>query len=1397
MPQSAQDNRNHIGNYQHKISNYNQEIKTQREIISYLANHPGDPNKRARAELMLQSLLFISNYAGNISHFQTLNKKESAALQAHAPNHADGVNTSLNGNPLPFVTHPLAPPASSSSNAIMSLSKQGVEKGILTADVIVKNEKPVSLVVKTARRTRSLPLSSAEPDDVVSTQARRVGRWLVANNAVAAPVVSRENHALLNECIDFIRQYPEKLPVLVQELCKTTGEYGSHQHEPLTEHSQNLIFNRWLEAMVFETSLGEFIAKTMTNAEYFHSAEKDEKDATRSIAKIYTSILKKLGIIGMHSKDDASLGEHVRLNEGAQKYLLENIVKPIMPTLRYYNELTPFAGMEVGSVEWVHLHVGLKFINGLQIDDADFSQDELLQIGNSLEAMLSMAMIEPDIAIYFDMPAKLFYCLRLTQNNMPLDIHNVFNGANATSIALDHFFDASDKYNNEKNPFAVLSKALGEYKKRSQFPGEPEQTREQFVQQNENIADSYVVVDNLLLWQRLIDAAPEEIEFISASKVSGITAYFSAFDAIRNQMSARYLPRDSYTVNLLPEVNLLAAERGQEKRLYALRPSNNGYDFQRVDENEYHYYELMTDPITCRKDPDYKLNIISDTHNSPVFKSEPDTLNTLVDNVVQLHRTTLLENLHNFGFELTAWEKTQRILLSLVPLYDCITGIQEGSHAAAIPCATDVLSFAPFIGKGAGLAAKAAQRGTMAGIVSLRAAAGSLTLRSVVKGIASRGGVNLFRYAVVPASQVLDRKAMVALGVSAIRAVDPGFELLAFVGVRGARRLTDVAAIMGGRVPVWKKLKSVLERRDLTPFTIPTDVNYLTGRLPGIDKDITIIRLGGDKHVGRDIYVRINPDTGDIYGRKYTRSAEGILETVPNPVAKRLHTILEQGLSGRGAPGAARGLADARSEPPYMRVTGAHLAEWVENSINPSPQTMGEFIGRRYITFANWRHYVHVEGTLTSQGQALLQNHDPATWNRIFDLPPEIQHRILGHGEARMVNALGEAYPAVRQNQQLRASFQEHAVRQLALLRTHFFDQWDTWARNSVMGGGKHQLAVSKLKSCLTNNDMILDLTGFDLPDLPEIIPPGIVKLILNHNKLSHLPDHFPPGLMHLEVNHNLLINIPVNLPDSVGVIKASYNNIIHLAIPSTSTVQELDVSFNQIATVPRQLPPTLSFLMLNNNRLTELPDLSRLNLKTLDVGYNRITALPLLPDSIKILNVKSNQLRVLNHPLPVNLNYLDLSSNSLADFPPVLGDKIKHLKIDANMLMNIPFALPPKLRDLSAANNLIQQFPATWPYELTSLTLGDNFILSVGETTFPPTLKYLNLEKNYIELLPETLPDSLESIYIGNNKLDALPQKIPACLKLIDVSNNRIIDLPAHLSPEIDFINTQSLPEQ
>jgi len=1420
MPSSIGHYRSHVGQHHKHLGKNQLNCTEQQSIISDLVLNPDAALKQVKAESMLHVILLVSNILQNIncnvtsarphnlgmknyddrllSHsnvntghkryqYITSNNKiiEPVSLPATPQRVRHRIRSIRSINTSSIITHPInAPSNNAPSNNASSTHTLSIIAPSHNATIRSNPKKTVKSTTfkqpNPIRHRQQKSRSAARHKQ----QKKQLVNYLDDQNLFA--LKDRNNrYLLINTIVDYLGHPLGGLAGIVRQLLKPSGDFGAHKNEILSRDAQYRIFNHWLEYELFQHGLDEFVARQLDETLLASTSN----ETVSLSAHLYRSFLTQLDAAKTFSRAKKTVTQ--TLSQAAKDFIIDELILPRLPALRFQEKDADFGTVVPGSIEWGYLHAGLLFARSLDLDSDMFNESEAIELGRSMEALMRIDAIPPEQVIFFDLPAKLYLVKNSIDAKQKITIKSVFTTRRWDKKALREFFKENERLTLSNDPFHLLQTAFEQYKTRTILAEEgAEHANAAFKKQNENIGNKYAVVDELLL-ENIISSLPEgEYEFIAMAEVSAITAVFSAFDTIHNQKAARVIPRNAYTVDLKPTVDLLSAKLNDATRIYAFEQTSQGYQLQRIDKQLVNYYPLMIDEQKCRTDEDYKLKIYdSSSHTSPI-KNGNQGLDVLITALVKKHRENLVSQLHEHGYEETVSEKVLEFLLSMVPFYDCITGSIEGKPQAVPACIMDAGFLLPVIGQTSVLSLRLAQKGAVGGMMAYRQTMGVIAARAGMREVLKAGGKNLIRYAVVPAAQELSSDALVQLGISLIRGVDPGAELLVRQGYRLTASLTKIVKSIPNRMPVWNKCLPRLEQRLSGNIDTPWLESLHKAKLAGTDVEVSALKIGvNGKNRGQDIYVLVN--FGEISGKKYTLSADNILTAVPVPLAKRMKIILVAGLSGRGAPRAARqfaaddatGVADNRN-----RDISLLLTRWVENQSTTNPLGLREFIIHSGRTQRRFRAYVTENHVLSPSGEILLQRSGFEVWSHFFDLPYSSKLNIINAMDVNILHKLRLAFNTNHREHHLQMIL--YAVNfRLHELKAFYLASWNQWAMAGSYNENRWR-AVAKLLRCFDSGQQQLDLSSLSLSELPALLPNWLHELNVRGNQLSELPLNLPDGLEDLDISRNLFERLPVTLPASLMIIKAAQNQLIRL---------------------PERLPEMLEKLNVAENQLTQLPAQLPNGLKELDASVNRVAVLPAnLPDSLLTLIMVKNRLAVLPDNLPINLLYIDVSYNFLNSLPASMPTKLRHLFADENRIEYLPENLPNRLRQLKVANNKLQRLPQSLPDKLTYLFVANNRLhelpatlpprlkyLSVSDNhlgnlpdSLPPVLRFLFLTGNVLTVLPESLPNRLEIIVVDNNHLNRLPTNFPPNLKKLDVSRNFIYSRPYSLQANVLFIN-------
>ena len=254
----------------------------------------------------------------------------------------------------------------------------------------------------------------------------------------------------------------------------------------------------------------------------------------------------------------------------------------------------------------------------------------------------------------------------------------------------------------------------------------------------------------------------------------------------------------------------------------------------------------------------------------------------------------------------------------------------------------------------------------------------------------------------------------------------------------------------------------------------------------------------------------------------------------------------------------------------------------------------------------------------------------------------------------------------------------------------------------------------------------------------------------------------------------------------NVTTLDLKYNKIEYIhhgaLLPLTSLLV-LNLSYNNIQEVP-QLPVSLQLIDLRHNDVTVIEQKSfagLVSLQGINLRFNRLTLLSrnafVTNRNLLLLELSYNSLTEIDfHSFPINspLEVLILNNNNISDitlaFAPDYFSNLKTLDLSHNILKQLA---PPMLGKLFPSS--IEELFLSW----NKISLLENFIFKL------PNLKIVDLKGNNISsmsnLVLEVFPDILSPVtyYLSSNPLDCdcnLAWLKEAIRMQIDVSDARYI---------------------
>lgn len=234
--------------------------------------------------------------------------------------------------------------------------------------------------------------------------------------------------------------------------------------------------------------------------------------------------------------------------------------------------------------------------------------------------------------------------------------------------------------------------------------------------------------------------------------------------------------------------------------------------------------------------------------------------------------------------------------------------------------------------------------------------------------------------------------------------------------------------------------------------------------------------------------------------------------------------------------------------------------------------------------------------------------------------------------------------------------------------------------RNKIMEINK-KLLPPKLDMLEVNNNLISDVIYDDMPET-------LTVLHLMANNLTKFDGSLFVNLLDLNISYNDITHF--KFPPNIVTLDLSNNSLTELDDPCIN-IEEIDFSHNQIIKFPKIIDTKLKNIFFNNNSIEDLPIFPK-SMILIKGAFNIIKKILNLPSELNHLDLDSNEINSIECPLPKNLNVFDLSNNLLEKLPE-FPESIEKIFVISNKLTELN-NIPNSVKILNCKNNNIQNIP-------------------------------------------------------------------------------------------------------
>lgn len=574
------------------------------------------------------------------------------------------------------------------------------------------------------------------------------------------------------------------------------------------------------------------------------------------------------------------------------------------------------AHIDITEAQWGLVHAGALLLRDNNINISNLSLEEIEEVGISLSVILKEGAIPEEYNRYLNTPVAAYsswnkdgasVSSNATENDISKarkDYHSYIDGwvvennpylkfnnliekwKTRTEIAtnilrenniniekyLTYYLDAHDKWIFRQGVILDIMEG-GEQLVAANDITLPD-IDEIFQKQNQAIADIIYDLDKLLL-PVLFDSSlnDDEKKFIQNSRVDLIKAN------VGNLSSGGKSSASGDTKLSIPEeVDFILCTSGENVRFYSIF----------MNENSKNYTINRTDPDRTAED-DEKMKVLGKTlieaqkdgkryyiESYKTIKKEGESISLLIENLSQEHRSRMKDRLYETGYDKTTAEKVKETFLSFIPFYSCISESIKGKTGHALAsCSVDILSMLPVAFSAAKIAGRFGQALTSTGITAIKYGARQAMISQMIK----QAGIKFIELSPNIAKEI-SPATLKGLGISLLRALDPGGELIVLGSYKGVGALNRIIQKISGEGAGIKKLSAAMRTRAF----MHTDASkiktkYYPGDGPGLGREINVVRV--DSYQGSDIWAELNSELGVPFGKKYITDNDYIIMDAP------------------------------------------------------------------------------------------------------------------------------------------------------------------------------------------------------------------------------------------------------------------------------------------------------------------------------------------------------------------------------------------------------------------------------------------------------------------------------------------------------------------------------------
>ncbi|WP_025424179.1 hypothetical protein [Sodalis praecaptivus] len=591
----------------------------------------------------------------------------------------------------------------------------------------------------------------------------------------------------------------------------------------------------------------------------------------------------------------ASHNKNNTLTNEARMYFFSHVVGDEIPSLalnKKNNHLLNNKNIILNDISWGFLHAGMLFARDVNINTQDWSENDIITLGQYVLNFLQES-VAPELFIgYFLLPAQVNRLIEVETPHIHFALNEVTSVMSDKCVAEYIFNRYLDNISKEEDIFSKLDNEINSYQNRTEIArkilkehGLDDESltsymnghivfsrfykhatlpdlNDVFSKQNKRIGESFAKVDRFLMtlfWNDIVDK--KQKEFIASAEVEDLEAYYDNYKYLVRHFHQSTLHSFNplhKTMLADPRIDLFRASNGYDTRHYMFYLNEGVYKLMVVGELENHASTFMSEKQyrEAQSDDSYKLTI----RRTGKKKKSNESIEDFISLLTNKHKDYLIKSLYVQGYDKTKEEKVLDFFLDLIPFYTCITKSLEGNKDESLQsCVMDSVMFLLTLETGnlSNIARKLSYSIEKSALLSIR--------HALIKKSITSGFKHLFsQKSLMPSAAGIKKNDIIGVGVDMLRSLDPGVEIITCISRGGIKKLVQLTDFIKNDFS--KKISSSLNKIDFLEFSSSEhkvekvffketkEIKYL---IP-IDKEGNTL-------------VSVNPYTGEKFGYKYIK----------------------------------------------------------------------------------------------------------------------------------------------------------------------------------------------------------------------------------------------------------------------------------------------------------------------------------------------------------------------------------------------------------------------------------------------------------------------------------------------------------------------------------------------